>query len=206
MRDTHSRHKHQLQSLCMRLLTVQPYKKVFLVFSYWCTNSVIFKKFDVLSLMPTIQHWSGQELFKSCFSQSYSFSMSMQWEDRCRKQDSYMHFNYVPIQNMKVKEQWCMKEHVLLATPDRKMPNWFPDWLTPSTLSQSHIDKGQSCRVAEVREVNVVVSVVLQETNQNSSIYTFLHHKGRTRKLLLREHSTLHMASNVFYAPQTLYE
>ena len=48
-----------------------------------------------------------------------------------------IHFNYVQIQNMKVKEQLCIKEHVLLATPDRKMPNWFPDWLKPSTLSQS---------------------------------------------------------------------
>ena len=50
------------------------------------------------------------------------------------------------------------------------------------------IDKDWSCRVAEVREVNVVVSVVLRETNQKSSIYTFLHHKGRTRELVLREH------------------
>ena len=50
------------------------------------------------------------------------------------------------------------------------------------------IDKDWSCRVAEVREVDVVVSVVLEETNQKSSIHTFLHHKGRTRELVLREH------------------
>ena len=76
-----------------------------------------------------------------------------------------------------------MKEHVLLVTPDRK-------WQTGSLIGLNHphshnlIDKGWSCGVVEVRGLNVVVSVVLAETNQNSSIHTFLHHKGRNRELV----------------------
>ena len=54
--------------------------------------------------------------------------------------------------------------------------------------------------------MNVVVSVVLQETNQNSSIYTFLHHKGRTRELSTLSH-TMHTAGNnkcLLFVPQEL--
>ena len=47
---------------------------------------------------------------------------------------------------------------------------------------------GAVYRVVEVRELNVVVSVVLGETKQSSSINTFLHLKGRNRELVLREH------------------